>query len=90
MVTIWAAHQHQMPVPFEAFSAQNALVLRHGLDVEVFAISHAAHGFITALQQGVSLTAAIEASIDLDLEHTLAGLIRHQAITHLLAEEISP
>lgn len=90
VVTIWAAHQHETPVPFEAFPAQNALVLRHGLDVEVFAISHAAHGFITALQQGVSLSAAIEASIDLDLEHTLAGLIRHQAITHLLAEEISP
>lgn len=90
VVTIWAAHQHETPVPFEAFPAQNALVLRHGLDVEVFAISHAAYGFITALQQGVSLTAAIEASIDLDLEHTLAGLIRHQAITHLLAEEISP
>ncbi|AEV61277.1 HvfC/BufC N-terminal domain-containing protein [Pseudomonas ogarae] len=90
VVTIWAAHQHQTPVPFDAFSAQNALVLRHGLDVEVFAISHAAHGFITALQQGVSLTAAIEAAIDLDLEQTLAGLIRHQAITHLLAEQVSP
>ncbi|WP_434705199.1 putative DNA-binding domain-containing protein [Pseudomonas sp. Z1-12] len=90
VVTIWAAHQHQTPVPFEAFPAQNALVLRHGLDVKVFAISHAAHGFITALQQGGSLIAAIEASNDLDLEHTLAGLIRHQAITHLLAEQVSP
>lgn len=90
VVTIWAAHQHETPVPFEAFSAQNALVLRNGLDVQVFAINHAAHGFITALQQGLSLTAAIEASIDLDLEQTLAGLIRHRAITHLLAEQVSP
>ncbi|SEE28783.1 HvfC/BufC N-terminal domain-containing protein [Pseudomonas kilonensis] len=90
VVTIWAAHQHETPVPFEAFPAQNALVLRHGLDVQVFAINHAAHGFITALQQGLSLTAAIEASIDLDLEQTLAGLIRHRAITHLLAEQVSP
>ncbi|SDB28343.1 DUF2063 domain-containing protein [Pseudomonas sp. NFACC13-1] len=90
VVTIWAAHQHQAPVPFETFPPQNALVLRNGLDVEVFAISHAAHGFIAALQQGSSLTAAIEASIDLDLEQTLAGLIRHQAITHLLAEQVSP
>ncbi len=76
-------------MPFEAFAAQNALVLRNGLDVQVFAINHAAHGFITALQQGLTLTAAIEASIDLDLEQTLAGLIRHQAITHLLAEQVS-
>lgn len=90
VVTIWAAHQDQAPVPFEAFAAQNALLLRNGLDVEVFAISHAAHGFIAALQQGSSLAAAIEASIDLDVEHTLAGLIRHQAITHLLAEQVSP
>ena len=90
VVTIWAAHQHQTPVPFEAFPGQNALVLRNGLDVEVFAISHGAHGFITALQQGLPLTAAIEASSDLDLEQTLAGLIRHKAITHLLAEQVSP
>lgn len=90
VVTIWAAHQHQTPVPFETFPAQNALVLRNGLDVVVLAISRAAHGFIAALQQGLPLTAAIEASIDLDLEHTLAGLIRHQAITHLLAEQVSP
>ncbi|MBO1540349.1 DNA-binding domain-containing protein [Pseudomonas sp. OA65] len=90
VVTIWSAHQHQTPVPFETFPAQNALVLRNGLDVEVFAISHAVHGFIAALQQGLSLTSAMEASNDLDLEHTLAGLIRHQAITHLLAEQVSP
>ena len=31
VVTIWAAHQHQTPVPFEAFPAQNALVLRLSL-----------------------------------------------------------
>ncbi|SFO42157.1 Putative DNA-binding domain-containing protein [Pseudomonas sp. NFACC24-1] len=90
VVTIWAAHQHETPVPFEAFSAQNALVLRNGLEVQVFAINHAAHGFITALQQGLSLAAAIEASTDLDLEQTLAGLIRHRAITYLLAEQVSP
>ena len=90
VVTIWAAHQHQTPVSFETFPAQNALVLRDGLDVEVFAISPGAHGFIAALQQGLPLTAAIEASIDLDLEHTLAGLIRHQAITHLLVEQVAP
>lgn len=90
VVTIWAAHQHQTPVPFETFPAQNALLLRNGLDVEVLAISPGAHGFIAALLQGLSLTAAIEASNDLDLEHTLAGLIRHQAITHLLVEQVSP
>lgn len=90
VVTIWAAHQHETPVPFEAFSAQSALVLRNGLDVAVIAISHGAHGFISALQQGLSLTAAIEASIDFDLEHTLAGLIRHHAITDLLPEQVFP
>lgn len=90
VVTIWAAHQHATPVPFEAFAAQNALVLRTGLDVRVIAISHAAHGFIAALQQGLYLTDAIETSIHLDLEHTLAGLIHHQAITYLRAEQVSP
>ncbi|WP_335943545.1 DNA-binding domain-containing protein [Pseudomonas sp. G166] len=93
VVTIWAAHQQEPPVAFEPYSAQNALVLRNGLDLEVLAISHGAHGFITSLQQGLPLTAAIEAAIehypDLDLEHILAGLIRHQAITDLLPEQAS-
>lgn len=90
VVAIWAAHQQEPPVAFEPRAAQNALVLRNGLEVEVFAISHGAHGFITSLQQGLSLTAAIEAASDLDLEATLASLIRHQAITHLLPEQVTP
>lgn len=93
VVAVWAAHQQEPPVPFEPYSAQNALVLRHGLDVEVQAISHAAHGFITALQQGLSLTAAIETAVerhtDLDVEQTLARLIRYQAITYLLPEQVT-
>ncbi|MDP9784572.1 HvfC/BufC N-terminal domain-containing protein [Pseudomonas fluorescens] len=89
VVAIWAAHQQKPPVVFEPHAAQNALVLRNGLEVEVFAISHGAHEFITSLQQGLSLTAAIEAASDLDLEPTLASLIRHQAITHLLPEQVT-
>ncbi|AHL32590.1 hypothetical protein CD58_06670 [Pseudomonas brassicacearum] len=89
VVAIWAAHQQTPVVPFEPFPAQNALVLRNGLDVEVFAISDGAHAFITALQQGLPLTAAIERSTDPDLEHILAGLIRHQAITDLLLEQVT-
>ncbi|WP_260956828.1 HvfC/BufC N-terminal domain-containing protein [Pseudomonas citri] len=90
VVTIWAAHQQQTPVPFDTFPEQNALVLRNGLDVEVLAISDAAYGFISCLQEGLSLTAAIEASPEVDLEHTLAGLIRYQAITQLLPEQVCP
>ena len=90
VVTIWGAHQHETPVPFDTFTEQNALVLRSDLDVEVLAISDAAYGFISCLQAGLSLTAAIAASPDVDLEHTLAGLIRHQAITHLLPEQVCP
>ncbi|SSB99002.1 Putative DNA-binding domain-containing protein [Pseudomonas sp. 43mfcvi1.1] len=89
VVTIWAAHQQKPLVAFEPRAAQNALVLRNGLDVEVLAISHGAHAFITSLQQGLPLTAAIERYTDLDLEHLLGRLIRHQAITGLLSEQVT-
>jgi hypothetical protein len=93
VVAIWAAHQQEPPAPFEPCPAQNALLLRNGLDVEVLAISHGAHALITSLQQGLPLTTALEAAIshdtDLNLEHILAGLIRHQVIIDLLPEQVT-
>lgn len=90
VVNIWGAHQHETPMPFDTFPGQNALVLRNGLNVEVLAISDDAYRFISSLEEGLSLTMAIETAPDCDLEHTLAGLIRHQAIISLLPEQVCP
>lgn len=94
VVAIWAAHQQEPVMPVDPFTPQCALVLRNNLDVEVFAISPGAHDFLKDLLQGCSLGAAIDAATrrdsDLELEHTLAQLISHQAVTHLLAEQVLP
>ncbi|MBU1363196.1 MAG: DNA-binding domain-containing protein [Gammaproteobacteria bacterium] len=88
VVSLWAAHQGILELStVTTDSPETALVLRHGLDVEVMQISPAAGAFISALQSGVSLgqaaaaVAAIEA--DFDLVGTLGLLLQKSAITAL-------
>ncbi|MDO8708744.1 MAG: DUF2063 domain-containing protein, partial [Pseudomonas sp.] len=69
---------------------QHALVLRNGLDVEVFAIDQGASSFIQYLQNGQSLMQALEAAPAFDLSQTLALLISRNAITHLHNIKVSP
>ncbi len=64
-------------------------MLRNGLEVEVFAIDHGAGTFIQNLQNGQSLTQALETAPAFDLSQTLALLISHNVITHL-HQKVSP
>ncbi|AZF46662.1 DUF2063 domain-containing protein [Pseudomonas sp. R2-7-07] len=96
VVTVWAAHQADGDLAGVAgWPAQNALVLRHGLAVKVFAIDSGSVAFINCLNQGAGLEIAVEhalqASSEFDLHRCLTLLISHDAITHLhLEPKVSP
>lgn len=91
VVAIWAAHQQEATLAgIDLNQGQHALVLRNGLDVEVFAIDEGASTFIQNLQKGESLMQALEAAPAFDLSQTLALLISRNAITHLLNNKVSP
>ncbi|PKO49239.1 MAG: DUF2063 domain-containing protein [Betaproteobacteria bacterium HGW-Betaproteobacteria-4] len=88
VVSLWAAHQGILELStVSTDSPETALVLRHGLDVEVMQISPAAGAFISTLQSGASLgdAAAAAATIeaDFDLVGTLGLLLQKAAITAL-------
>ncbi|MBV7496699.1 putative DNA-binding domain-containing protein [Pseudomonas sp. PDM24] len=90
VVAIWAAHQQDATLAgIDLGHGQNALVLRNGLEVEVFAIDHGACTFIRNLRNGQSLTQALETAPDFDLSQTLALLISHNVISHL-HHKVSP
>jgi hypothetical protein len=91
VVAIWAAHQQEATLAgIDLNQGQHALVLRNGLDVEVFAIDQGASAFIQRLQNGQSLMQALEAAPAFDLSQTLALLISRNAITHLHKNKVSP
>jgi len=88
VVSLWAAHQGILELStVTTDSPETALVLRHGLDVEIMQISPAAGAFISTLQSGASLgqAAAAAAAIDpdFDLVGTLGLLLQKSAITAL-------
>ncbi|WP_085666816.1 MULTISPECIES: DUF2063 domain-containing protein [unclassified Pseudomonas] len=83
VVDIWAAHQHDATLAgIDLNHAQHALILRNGLEVEVFAVELGASQFIRQLKAGLSLTQALESAEAFDLSQTLALLISRQVITH--------
>ena len=91
VVAIWAAHQQDATLAgIDLNQAQSALVLRNGLEVEVFAIDHGASVFIQNLRNGHTLAQALESTPTFDLSQTLAVLISHNAITHLHPNKVSP
>ena len=84
VVAVWAAHQGAWPLEgIDPFVSQRALVLRNGLEVEVFAIDHGASRFIHNLQNGQTLGQAIADAPTFDVSQTLALLIGHGSITRL-------
>lgn len=88
VVTIWAAHQQDALLEgIEIDRWQHALVLRNGLDVEVFALEPGASVFIRNLIDGQPLLAATEHSPEFDLAQTLGLLIAHNAITQMNNKE---
>ncbi|PQO97527.1 DUF2063 domain-containing protein [Pseudomonas frederiksbergensis] len=91
VVGIWAAHQQDASlVGVDLDHGQNALVLRNGLEVEVFTIDQGASTFIQNLRLGQPLSQALETAPAFDLSQTLALLISHNAITHLHHNQVSP
>ncbi|WP_426237914.1 DNA-binding domain-containing protein [Pseudomonas sp. TWP3-2] len=90
VVDVWAAHQKEATLAgIDLSSPQTALVLRNGLEVEVFALDHAAGQLIQNLSLGQPLMQALESVEAFDLSQTLALLITHNAITHL-HHKVSP
>ncbi|MFJ4196195.1 DUF2063 domain-containing protein [Pseudomonas sp. NPDC089534] len=84
VVDIWAAHQQDATLAgIDLACAQHALILRHGLDVEVFALEPGASRFIRRLRDGQPLGQALEELPAFDLSQTLALLISRNAILHL-------
>ncbi|MGW8465100.1 HvfC/BufC N-terminal domain-containing protein [Pseudomonas sp. CLCA07] len=91
VVSIWAAHQQDATLAgIDLNHGQHALILRNGLDVEVFVIEPGASTFIQNLQSGQPLIQAAETAPAFDLSQTLALLIGHNAITHLHHNKVSP
>lgn len=88
VVAIWGAHQHDSTLEgIDINQRQHALVLRNGLDVEVFALEPGASVFIRNLIDGQPLLAAAEHSPEFDLAQTLGLLIAHNAITQMNNKE---
>lgn len=89
VVAIWAAHQQAQSLAGIGLNqGQHALVLRNGIDVEVFALEAGASVFIRHLSNGQPLLAAAENSPPFDLAQTLALLIAHNAIIQLTYKEL--
>jgi len=91
VVSIWAAHQQDATLAgIDLHREQHALILRNGLDVEVFVIEPGASAFIHNLQSGQPLIQAAQNAPEFDLSQTLALLISHNAITHLHYNKVAP
>ena len=80
IVTIWAMNSGaQKLAPIETWSAEDALIVRPYLDVEVRLLPPGGAVFLRALAEGRSLGSAADAALadhpDFDLTGNLAGLI---------------
>ena len=73
VVSLWAAHQGTLELSAVVpDTPETALILRHGLDVEVMRIPSAAATFIGALRNGSTLGDAVQAAGRDDAEFDLA------------------
>lgn len=86
VVSLWGAHQGLLEITqVDPYAAQQALVLRHGLEVEVIGVRAGDASFIQSLQAGVPLGQAAEQALTddttFDLSAPLAQLIRSGAIS---------
>lgn len=86
VVSLWAAHQSALDIAgVDPGRAENALVLRHGLEVEVIGLAAGEAAFVARLQEGASLGEAAgegaAVAADLDIVPALAQLLRAGAIS---------
>lgn len=91
VVTLWAMNSGELnPAPIEDWRAQDALILRPGLDVEVRQLPPGGAAFLRALAGGATLAAAAEAAAaddeNFDLTANLAGLIGSGLVTDISFE----
>lgn len=96
VVSLWAAHQgHGDLAQVNPFVPESALIVRIGLDVQVFALPPGGDTLAASLADGLPLgqaaALALSAREDFDLTASLALLLRVGALTALtLPEETSP
>lgn len=88
VVSLWATHQGVLELStVEPDAPENALILRHGLDVDVLQIPAAVGVFLCELQAGASLGKAAAESMSIDSDFDLVGilglLLQKTAITAL-------
>ncbi len=81
VVSLWAAHQGLLDIGgVETGRAENALILRNGLEVEVIALDADEIVFLGLLQEGTTLGQAAALTPALDPARPLSRLIRSNAI----------
>jgi hypothetical protein len=90
-VTLWAMNAGDLELaPIDNWRAEDALIARPGLDVEVRVLPAGA-AFLVALKAGTPLGAATEAAAaenpDFDLTANLAGIIRSGLVVGLSNEK---
>ena len=88
VVALWAAHQTTDPVArLDPWHGQSAMVLRNGLEVEVFCIDSGCVTFINSLNNDwpleMAMAYALDAASEFDLHQCLGLLINHRAITQI-------
>lgn len=92
-VSLWAAHQgeevHSALAAVDACEPESALVVRVGLDVEIYRITTGTAIFIRRLRQGLGLGAAVDLALTADAAFDMADalglLIRTGALTGIIA-----
>jgi len=97
-VSLWAAHQGDdiasAMAAVDASAPESALVLRVGLDVEIYRITTGMATFIRHLQQGLGLGTAVDlalaADAAFDMADALGLLIRSGALTGIIASGSQP
>jgi len=95
VVSLWAAHQDVLDLATVAPDIpETALILRHGLEVEVLQIPAAAGAFLGKLQAGAGLGTAAAKAAGIDAEFDLVGLLglllQKSAITALNPSRSQP
>ncbi|WP_339487390.1 HvfC/BufC N-terminal domain-containing protein [Pseudomonas sp. EL_65y_Pfl2_R95] len=86
IVSLWGAHQGHIEIErVNPSNAENALILRNQLDVEVMQISAAAALFIGALMDRKTLAAAAEYATDLQPDFDLTPYLAHLIQTGVIS-----
>ncbi len=95
VAAIWAMNTGGLPLaPIDNWTAEDALVLRHGLDVEIQRLAPGQAAFLLSLADGAPLATAAEAAFAetpaFDLPAALAALFRDGLAVTLHAHEDIP